>query len=48
MQQYERDHDKKQKLIEQLEKDQRQLLFENNALSEQLYQIRSKTISGQE
>jgi len=48
MQQYERDHNKKQKLIEQLEKDQRQLLFENNALSEQLYQIRSKTISGQE
>ncbi len=34
MQQYERNHDKKSKLIEQLEKDQRQLLFENNALSE--------------
>jgi hypothetical protein len=43
MQQYECDFEKKCKTIEQLERDQRQLLVENNALSEQVYQLRTKT-----
>ena len=37
MQQYEKDYEKKSKLIQQLERDQQQLLHENNAMSDQLY-----------
>lgn len=46
MAQYEEDNERKQKAIGQLERDQQQLLHENNALSEQLYQLKAKQISG--
>ena len=42
MAQFESDNDRKTKQIEQLERDQQQLLNENNIMSEQLYQLKSK------
>ena len=48
MQEFEADNDRKQKLISQLERDQQQLLSENNVMSEQLYQLKSKAFAGDE
>ena len=48
MQELESDNDRKQKLISQLELDQKQLLSENNVLSEQLYQLKSKSLANNE
>lgn len=45
MQEFEADNDRKQKLISQLEQDQKQLLNENSVLSEQLYQLKSKALT---
>ena len=42
MQQFESDNERKARQIAQLERDQQQLLHENNVMSEQLYQLKSK------
>ena len=46
MAQYESDNERKTRQIAQLERDQQQLLNENNVMSEQLYQLKSKALSG--
>lgn len=46
MQQYEDEHKKKGDLIQTLETDQTQLIYENNAMSEQLFKLKSDVISG--
>lgn len=48
MAQFESDNDRKTKQIEQLERDQQQLLNENNIMSEQLYQLKSKGVASGE
>lgn len=45
MQQFEADNDRKQKQVSQLERDQQQLLHENNLMSDQLYQLKSKNLT---
>ena len=45
MQTYELEHEKKVKLIQSLEKDQTQLIHENNTMSEQLYKLKSDLLS---
>ena len=47
MAQYESDNERKTKLIAQLERDQQQLMNENNVMSEQLYQLKSKAMQEQ-
>ena len=46
MAQYESDNERKTRQIAQLERDQQQLLNENNVMSEQLYQLKSKALGG--
>ena len=47
MAQYESDNDRKARQLAQMERDQQQLLNENNVMSEQLYQLKSKAITGE-
>lgn len=48
MQEFEADNDRKGKQLEKLERDYQQLLNENNVMSQQLYQIKTKALSNNE
>mmetsp|Transcript_42177 Transcript_42177/g.55560 ORF Transcript_42177/g.55560 Transcript_42177/m.55560 type:complete len:163 (+) Transcript_42177:381-869(+) len=46
MQEFEADNDRKGKHIDKLERDYQQLLSENNVMSQELYQFKSKVFAG--
>lgn len=48
MQQYESDNERKHKLISQLERELQQRQNENNLMSQQLFQLKSKTLQDKE
>ena len=48
MQEFEQDNDRKGKALEKIERDYQQLLNENNVMSQQLYELKSKALSGED